>query len=633
MPDPTTLTVPAKLHRVARVETLPPIGGTRAAEGVTEYRVRIALSSDEPYRRAFGDEVLGHTAGEIDTTRLEAGAPALTDHENTTAAIVGRLENHAIDPDGRLRVDVVFDPEYEPAQQLYSRIARGFVKDVSVGYSVQQWQITGRRDGVDEYRAIRWTPMEASFVAVPADASVGAFREASGTALVSVPVVRAPHPADEARSPNVSDTLPASHEAIPPAPMPAPQQSREAELAEIAQLTGRAGDLLGWITSGKSVAAVRAEILAAQRTANGDVVQNPVVEVGAMREAERPFDDAPDFFRAVITAGKTNGRSVDPRLYARAQNTVLGEEGGFAVPPAITAMMLEATRTGGELLSRVTTRPVGAGNTYTETVVAESARTAGNRNGGVRAYWLAEDGTYTESQAKMRQIDLKLQKLGALVRVTDEQMEDGPALVSFLNEQVPEELRFETEKAIWDGTGTGMPLGAMASGALVTVAIESGQTIANTNTHLWMNAAKMFSRLPARSLGNAVWFINQQLWAKILTAVAGTAGAHPMFTPPGQLASAPFGALYGRPIIPIEYASAEGTVGDFVLADMSDYLFIDKGAIRSQSSMHVDFIRDRQLLKFTWRVNGAPRSVAPITPLNGGAGASLSPYVALAARS
>jgi HK97 family phage major capsid protein len=294
--------------------------------------------------------------------------------------------------------------------------------------------------------------------------------------------------------------------------------------------------------------------------------------------------------------------------------------------------MLEATMTGGEILSRVTQRPVTSGNSYTETLVKEESRVAGSRNGGVRAFWLAEDGSYTDSQGSIRQLDLKLQKLGALCRVTEEQMEDGPAMVSWLNEQVPEELRFNAEQAIWEGDGAGKPLGALSSGALVTVAIEGSQTIANTAGNIWVNAAKMYSRMPARSRANAAWFINDELWAKILTATAGTgAGAPPVFIVPGQIQQFPNGALYGRPIVPVEYASAEGTVGDFVFADFSDYVLASKGGIRSQSSMHVDFVRDKQALKFTWRLNGAPRTRVPVTPFKGSA--TKSPYIALAARS
>ncbi len=628
------LEIPAKLTRFASIDIPPPLEGTRAADGAAaEYRVRIAMSSEKPYRRWFGDEILGHEAGEIDTTYLDAGAPSLTDHENETGAIVGRLENYSIDADGVLRADVVFDPEHEPAMTLYKRIARGFVKHVSVGYSVQRWQSTERENLPPEYRAIRWTPMEASFVAVPADPSVGANRDAGGAALVSVPVIRAHAPAASARSTTVSNSTAAALEA---APQPvAPAQSRAEELTELAALANRPADLLGWIQSGRSVADIRAEVMAVQRAANAAPTQPtaPNVNVGADRAAEKPWDSPGEFFRSVISTVKNNGYTDDPRMRAaRNQDTLSGEEGGFVVPVAVSRVLLEATMTGGELLSRVETRPVTVGNSYSETVVKEEARTAGSRNGGVRHAWLAEQGDYVNSTVATRQVEAKLAKLGALVTLTEEQMQDGPAMEAFLNEQVPEELRFGAEAAIWEGDGVGKPLGAMASGALVTQAIEASQSILNTAGNIWVNAAKMFSRMPARLLAEAAWFINTELWAKILTATAGTAGgSHPMFTPPGRLEGMPNGAIYGKPIVPIEYASAEGTVGDFVFANFRDYLFLTKGQIRQQSSIHVDFIRDRTLLKFTWRVNGLPRTRVPITPFKGAN--QQSPYIALAARS
>ena len=412
--------------------------------------------------------------------------------------------------------------------------------------------------------------------------------------------------------------------------------TRAAELAALARDGGMPEKAAEWIVNGVTVDAARTEVLATLRAAAETRAPMssaaPVVEVGRDRAADKPWnDDGADFFRAVVSAGR--GGNVDVRLAAsRAQNTLMGEEGGFAVPAPVVQNFLEATMTGGEILSRVSTRPVTTGNSYVETLVKEEARTNGARNGGVRGYWLAEDGTYTESQAATRQLDLKLQKLGALVKLTEEQIEDGPALVSFLNEQVPEELRFVAEQAVWEGDGTGKPLGAMSSGALVSVAVESGQTIANTAGHIWQNAAKMYSRMPARMLDGAAFFINQQLWAKILTSTAGTAGAsHPMFIMPGQLADAPNGTIYGKPIVPVEYASAEGTVGDFVFANFADYLLIAKGGIKQATSLHVEFTRDRQLMKFTWRVNGAPRTRVPLTPFKGSD--TMSPYIALAARS
>lgn len=68
-----------------------------------------------------------------------------------------------------------------------------------------------------------------------------------------------------------------------------------------------------------------------------------------------------------------------------------------------------------------------------------------------------------------------------------------------------------------------------------------------------------------------------------------------------------------------------------MFANLSDYLLISKGGIKQATSMHAEFVRDRLLMKFTWRVNGAPRTRVPLTPFKGAD--TLSPYIALAVRS
>jgi HK97 family phage major capsid protein len=637
--------MPTDLLTETPIEADPFAPATRSNPGGTMYRevtiereagqpeaaLRVAISSeaavlrydwrtDEEYL-----EVLDHGPEGPDLSYAQDGLPFLRDHR--LGDQIGLLQDVSLDADRRLR-GTLAQGNHPDAAWLFADMRSGVRKKVSIGYwpgSTYTQEKNAAGQLVRRYRG--WMIYEASTVTVPADYDVGVGRGAPG---------RAPTPSD---IPAVADEAPkkersmavdnASERGVAPAPDTRPEQ-----LAVLAREGGLTERLADWISNGVTVEQARTEVIRTlrEKVAPAVVAPAPVIEVGADRAAAKPWAaDGGDFFRAVVSAGR--GGELDPRLKAdRAQNTLLGEEGGFAIPAPVVNTFLEATMTGGELLGRVAGRPVTNGNSYVETVTKEEARTNGSRNGGVRGYWVAEDNTVTESQAATRQVDLKLQKVAALVKLTEEQTEDGPALVSFLNEQVPEELRFMAEQAIWEGSGVGQPLGALNSGALVTVAIEGSQTIANTAGNIWVNAAKMYSRMPARMLNGSAFFINQELWAKILTATAGTTQpAAPMFTPPGQLASTPNGAIYGRPIVPIEYASAEGTVGDFVFANFSDYLFIQKGGIKQSASMHVEFARDRQVLKFTWRVNGAPRTRVPLTPFKGSS--TVSPYIALAARS
>lgn len=617
------------------------------AEGDTDERLSVAISSEAPVERydwysdEWYSEVLDHSPGGVDFSYARDGLPFCLDHNLRTQ--VGLLEDVTLDEDrvirGRLR-----QGNHPDAAWVFADLRDSVRQKVSIGYWPGE-TYTVTQDNKNELPVRRytgWLLYEASSVAVPADYSVGVGRSVSGRVADSgtEPGKRRAQAQERNVEPDEIENTPApgSDAAKGAAARAAARNAETAALAALATNFPEHSRLAEWIAQDVSLDAARDEVMrklaaaAATRTTVSTATQQPVTTHN--RAEDEPWDATQpgEFLRAVISAGR-NG-PLDPRLAAtRSQNTLSGEDGGFAVPPGVTNTLLEAAVTGSDILARVTTRPITTGNNYTEVTARQGDRTNGKRNAGIQGYWVNEGGTYTRSQAKLDKIDLKIQKLGVICPVTDEQIDDGPALVSYLNEQVPEEIRFTAEDAIWEGDGVGKPIGFMNSAAPVTVPIEATQTVANTSKFIWLNCANMFGAMPARRLRRAVWYINQKLYSKILTATAGSGGnAVPMFAAPGQLASAPAGAIYGLPIIPVEYASAEGTPGDIVFADVSDYLFITKGGIRNANSMHVLFESDQQLLKFTWRVNGGVRTPAPLTPFKGTPN-SLSPYVILDARS
>ena len=594
------------------------------AEGDTDDRLPVAISSEAAVERYdwWKDEryieVLDHAPGGVDLTYARDGLPFCLDH--SLRSQVGLLEDITIDADrvirGRLRKG-----NHPDAEWVYADMAAGIRKKVSIGYwPGETYEQTKNADGAPPTRRYKgWMLYEASSVSVPADYDVGVGRSAERVAVQDNRVVSA-----------LTTEKRMADELAPVPGVPAAPDTRAAELAVVAKESGIGERLADWIVSGTTVAEARAEAFKALRAAKPETIQaTATISVGKDRAEDKPWEPA-EFFRSVITAASSPDKT-DVRL--RSQNTNTGTEGGFAVPAPVVTMLFESQKTGGEILSRVTTRPITVGNTIKESLVKEEARTNGSRNGGLRAYWVAQEGTITESQAKLRELELNVKKVAAAVPVTEEQMEDGPQLISYLQEQVPDEMRFVKELAIWGGSGSGQPLGFTASGALISQAIEATQTIANTSEFIWKNAAKMMTRMNPSQFLRSVFFINPALWADVVTATAGTAanGATTLFTPPGRLEGAPFGAIYGRPIVPVEYASAVGTVGDFVLADLSDYLFAQKGGMKFAQSMHVEFLKDKQTLRFIERVDGQPRTRVPMTPLNGSV--TVSPYVALAARS
>jgi HK97 family phage major capsid protein len=341
-----------------------------------------------------------------------------------------------------------------------------------------------------------------------------------------------------------------------------------------------------------------------------------------------------ELLQMVWRAGMPGG-TIDPKLMEhRAMGLSEGvpSEGGFLVQKDFVAELLRRMYETGVLSSRVRRIPIGENsNGLKINANAETSRVTGSRWGGIRAYWATEAGVKTASEIAFRRMELELKKLIGVIYSTDELIQDATALGAVVTQAFSEEFAFMTDDAIYEGTGVGMPLGILNSGAVVTVAKEAGQP---ANTILAENIINMWSRAWGRGRPNSVWLINQNVEPQLYTmSVAVGVGGIPVYMPANGLSSSPYGALMGRPVIPIEYAATLGTAGDIMLADLSQYVMIDKGAIQSATSIHVKFLYDETAFRFVYRVDGQPAWNAPLTPFKGGAGSTQSPFVVLATRS
>jgi len=303
-------------------------------------------------------------------------------------------------------------------------------------------------------------------------------------------------------------------------------------------------------------------------------------------------------------------------------------DGGLLVGVDRSTSLMSRVYNVGDLLRRIDMVGVGAGsNGMTFNAENESSRVAGSRRGGILAYWACEAADKTPSHPTFRKMELSLNKVIGLVYATDELLQDAAALESWIMSNLPEELRFVVEDAIFEGTNAGMPLGILLSPCLVTVAAEAAQAAA---TIVSQNIMNMWSR---RYIGarDYVWLVHQDIAPQLYQMNLGVGtGGLPTYLPPGGLSGAPYGVLMGRPVLEIEYAQTLGTVGDIVLASLREYQMIDKGGMQSASSIHVRFTNDETVFRFVYRCDGEPKWNLPLTPFHGTN--TVSPFVALATR-
>lgn len=191
--------------------------------------IEMAISSEAPYERFFGIEILSHDPSAIDLSRLSDNAhPLLLNHSRDDQ--IGVLLDPVIGADRKLRCKARFSSS-EDAQEIRVDVVEGIRQLVSVGYTIDEiveieppladpdlgdltkWTpiktFTGEeferqmanRHGANFARSgpstasnagekptflvTRWTPFEASIVSIPADTTVGIGRSAGADAIPS----------------------------------------------------------------------------------------------------------------------------------------------------------------------------------------------------------------------------------------------------------------------------------------------------------------------------------------------------------------------------------------------------------------------------------------------------------------
>ena len=120
-----------KGYREAMDCSIRAIGG----EG-NERTFELSFSSEEPYTRWFGPEILDHAEGCVDLERLNSIGCLLFNHNRDK--VVGKIQKAWIE-DNRGKAEVVFDND-EASDVIYQKVKSGTLKGVSVGYVVDSWE-------------------------------------------------------------------------------------------------------------------------------------------------------------------------------------------------------------------------------------------------------------------------------------------------------------------------------------------------------------------------------------------------------------------------------------------------------------------------------------------------------------
>lgn len=267
----------------------------RAEEGENEgQRIRLAFSSEVPYRRWYGDEILSHREGAVDLTRIRDVGVVLFAHgqdERAGRMPIAKITDVRVDADNIGRAEIEFDESDEFAQTVLRKIRGGYIRGVSVGYRVNEWEELSKKGQVssdgnftaqsdDTYIAVRWEPYEISIEPIPADPTVGVGRGMENNNLgggnrmpeITNPIAGAPQTQPEQNRTTETQNQQTQNQqrttepegAAPQAQSSAGEgiEAERARAADILALCSRFGiDAAEYIRGGNTVDQVRAAIL------------------------------------------------------------------------------------------------------------------------------------------------------------------------------------------------------------------------------------------------------------------------------------------------------------------------------------------------------------------------------------
>lgn len=211
MGNSKTIREEGKVEQLVRAATT--VASTYNAEKRT---IEVVAATPYPVQRWFYDEkkrdfvdfneVLGFDKGHIMTERLDSGVVTLLDNHDRhsgTKGVRGVIDGYRVE-NGQLLTTVKFRNNAD-SQEIADAVEDGILKGFSIGYRVHEYTPDGTtgENGLPNYVATRWEPMELSVAPVPADprSTARTAEDAKQSVIVVRTIEDTPKPAPQKETP------------------------------------------------------------------------------------------------------------------------------------------------------------------------------------------------------------------------------------------------------------------------------------------------------------------------------------------------------------------------------------------------------------------------------------------------
>ena len=510
----------------------------RMEEG-EEYTLELSASSETPYERWWGTEILSHADGAVNMERISDGANLLWMHQ--AESYIGVIKEAWIE-NSRLKCKVKLDT-HDLAIKIRNSIRDGILSKVSVGYMIDELKLTESSDkGGDVYTATRWTPHEVSIVTIPADNTVGVGRN------IEIPQVEpepTPEPVQHATpaEPPIEAAKQQETKSMPDIDIDEIRQQERDRIASI-QALGKKHKLpekaINQLIDSASIQEAREFVLNWIGQEKQEPIAKPVDPLGFTKKEDKEYS-----LRAAIMAciDKDWSRAGFERECSDAIATKLNRRtNGFYLPVRDLSIPL----------SQRATYAIGASATGGATVetVLDSANLImylrnrmmfmrmgarmlsgleGNvdipRQSGVsNVYWIdTEGGNVTQDESTFDLVQIRAKTVGVKSRYTRSMLlQSSIDIESFVRQDLSESMALGIDRACIAGTGAnGQPSGILTQAGVPAVALG-----ANGAAPTWANIVAMETSLAQENadLGSLGYLTNAKVRGKLKTTVKNPAG-------------------------------------------------------------------------------------------------------------
>lgn len=386
--------------------------------------VELSFSSELPYERWFGMEILDHDERSVDLKRLRAGGAVLVDHDSRDQ--VGVVEEVVISSERKGRARVRFGKS-QRANEIFQDVLDEIRTSVSVGYEIREMTLEGKEGDKDVYRVNSWSPFEISIVSIPADTSVGTNRQQT---QLNKPIKETEMSQDTQNAPAAPTVDVKAVETQARADERKEYQKQVRDLISTGEQFGAQDLAKRAIEEGHSVDQLRQAIL--ESRSNETPIQAESPEVGLTEKETRNYSMT-KLINALANPNDANAQraaSFEFEVSSAAANKLKKESRGAMVPYEVLKRDLNVgtAADGGNLVET----SLLSGSFIDSLENALALRQCGatmltglngniaipRQNGGASHFWLAENGEPTESSASFDQIGMKPKTVGAFTEIS-----------------------------------------------------------------------------------------------------------------------------------------------------------------------------------------------------------------------